>query len=230
MDQIRELIEKIPVPVLMILGLAYLGYDYYDFTTSPSSPLIQKTTQIASAKKEIQVLGEKVKKAQEFFRSLDAKRAEIRGLAQQLDQMKTTLSDKLDISVFIKMLITEAAKVGLRVLSIKPTESKKHEYYVEQSFDVNMRGVFVQLLAFLDRLSSLERIIRVDGMDVKRMGSSLAPYVELAGTLQVKTYKYLGSKADDLAKSGGSAPEGVTPAPGAAAAPVPAPAAPGGKQ
>ena len=83
-----------------------------------------------------------------------------------------------------------------------PTDQKKLEAYaVEQPFALQFKGVFVQLMVLLERLSATERIVRVDNFELKRMGSSLAPYVELNGKLEVKTYKYVGSKADDLGKT-----------------------------
>lgn len=228
-EAFKDLLGKIPVLPVFFLGLGYFAYDFYSFSSDGASPLMQKRAQVTAIRAENTKLQEQVKKAQEFYKSLDRKREDLKALAQQLDQMRATLSDSLDIPQFIKMVITEAGKVGIRVLSIKPTESKKHEYYVEQAFDVSFRGVYLQTLVFLDRLASLERIIRVDNFDIKRQGSSLSQYVELGGTIQVKAFKYLGSKADDLVKTGGSVTANGAPAtaaPGAAPAASAAPAKP----
>lgn len=223
-DRIKEILGKVPVMPLFLIALAYGGYDYYTFTTDESSPLLQKRTALVQIQAENQKLQEEVKKAQDFFKSLDTKREELRTLALSLDQMRATLSESLDIPQFIKLVITEASKVGIRVLSIKPTDAKKLEYYTEQAFEVNFRGVYLQLLVFLDRLSNLERIIRVDNFDIHRSGSSLSQYVELSGAIQIKAFKYLGSQADDVVKAN-AAPKANAPAaaPGAGA-----PAAPTG--
>lgn len=199
-ERIREMLEKIPVLPLLLLGVAYFGYDLFQFTTDAGSPLAQKQTQLIAVQAENTKIEEKIKKAQEFFKSLDVKREEIRLLATQLEAMKTTLSDQLDLPRFIKLVITEAAKTGIRVISLKPTESKKHEFYQEQAFDLTFRGVYLQVLVFLERISNLERVIRVDSFDIKRQGSSLAQYVDLGGTIQIKTYKYLGSRADEVTR------------------------------
>lgn len=210
-ERLSELLEKIPILPLFFLGLVYLGWDGYQFVTDPTSPLGQKQTQLTAVQAENVRLEDKVKKAKEFFKSLDIKREEIRTLATQLEQMKTTLSDQLDVPRFIKLVITEAAKTGIRVVSIKPTEPKSYEYYLEQPFDLTFRGVYVQVLVFLERLANLDRVIRVDSFDIKRQGSSLAQYVDLGGVIRIKTYKYVGSRADEVSKSGAAAPQAQTP-------------------
>lgn len=201
---LKEKIKKAPVGVLLVGYLAFLGYDYYHFITDPQSSLQQKTTLFSELKKENVKLKNKVQQADEFFKTLDQKRSELRGLTQQLQEMKGTLSDQLDVPSFVKMVVTEANRVGLTVLSIKPTDTKNSEFYVEQAFELNFRGFFVQLLVFLERLSNVERIVRADNFEVKNLGSSASNYVEVGGVVQIKTYRYLGSKADEVAQKGGS--------------------------
>ncbi|MGZ3687095.1 MAG: type 4a pilus biogenesis protein PilO [Bdellovibrionota bacterium] len=218
LDKIKEILNKIPYTAILVAFLGYLAWDCYTFLNDAQSPLLQKQGQIESIKKENAGLQVKIRAANDFFHGLDAKRAELRALAVTLDEMKGTLSESLDIPSFVKMVVTEAAKVGLKVMSIKPTDAKKSEYYIEQAFDLSFRAVYVQLVLFIERLSNVERIVRVDNFDIHRTGSSISPYVELGGTIQIKTYRYLGSKADDVAKNGGT---GSTPPAPAASTPNP---------
>ena len=69
-------------------------------------------------------------------------------------------------------------------------------------------AVYVQLLVFIERLSTVERIVRIESLNSVLAGSPEAPYVEISGNIQLKAYKYIGSKADSLGK-----PEDSTPAP-----------------
>ncbi len=217
-DKLKELLQKIPWQALLVCYVLLQAWGYYEFISSPESPLIQKIGQVVEAKKEIAALSTKVKAAQEFFRSLDAKRAEIRALTLQLDEMKNALTEELDVPAFIKLVATEAKKLGVNVTSIRPTVAKEHEYYFEQAFDLSFNCVYVQLLVFLERIASLEKIVRIDDLLIRRSGPSTARYVELVGTLQLKAYRYLGSKADEVARAGGSDGKGA-PAPGASPAP-----------
>ena len=223
MERAKEILDKVPWTFVMVGLVGYFAYDGYTFVSDPGSTLNVRKGQIQVIKKDNEQTQVKLKAAYEFFKSLDAKRSELRFLATQLEEMKTTLSTTLDVPSFIKMVVTEAKKVGMRVTSLKPTEGKAGEYYFEQSFDLNFQAVYAQLLVFLDRLASAERIVRVDNFSIRRMGSSDAPFVPLNGTVQLKAYRYLGSKADEIGSSG-AVQSAAPPAPAAAATP-----APGGK-
>ncbi len=199
----KDTIEKIPFPMLLGVFLLYLGFQYYQFAYQADSPLGLKIQQVNGQKQAIEALRDKVRRAKDFYATLDSKKAELRTTNQELESMKATLSNEIDIPGFVKMAVTEASKVGLRVLSIKPTELKVGELYAEQAFEMKFQGVYVQLLVFLDRLAHLERIIRVDGFDITRVGPSSAAYVEVAGTLQLKAYRYVTSNADAKARGDG---------------------------
>jgi Tfp pilus assembly protein PilO len=195
--------NKIPVGMLVGLYMIYLGYDFYSFNTSAESPLQQKQAQIDSVKTEINNLNAKVKEAEEFIKNLEIKKLKLRTMASQLSEMKATVSEHLDIPMFIKMIVTEAKKVGITVVKINPTVEKKQEFYVEQPFELGFRGVYVQLLVFLERLSNVQKIVRVDDFSIRPTARSDSRYVELEGSLILKVYKYYSSKADDIAVGSG---------------------------
>src|SRR4051812_43652652 len=129
MDKLKDLLERIPYTLVLVAALGYIGFGYYQFRTSPESPLTQKTLELSKAGKENDDLTNKIKSAREFYRTLDTKRMELRALAQKLDEMKATLSDQLDVPSLIKLFVTEAAKVGLSVSSIHPLQTKNEDYY-----------------------------------------------------------------------------------------------------
>lgn len=225
LKSLKPLLDKIPVNILLVLFLANLGWDYYNFESSPDSPQELKKAEIKSLEQELEKLRDRVKKADTFRKSLDSKALEIRKLLQDLEATKTGLSEELDVAALIRTVLTEAKKVGLTVVSLRPTQSKTSEYYVEQAFDLQFKGVYFQLVGFLDRISNLQKIVRVDSLSVDRSSSSLARYVEVTGTVQLKAYRYNRSKADELQKAPMTLPG--TPAP-ASAAPAPVKPAGGG--
>jgi Tfp pilus assembly protein PilO len=213
MNQLKDILSKIPAVAILAAYALYLGYDYYDFTHDAASPLIQKQQGID--------MQDKIKKAKEFYASLEARRGELRALALQLNELKATLSESLDLGAFIGTVVKEAEKVGLSVQGIKPSENKEGEYYTEQAFDMGFHGFYVQLLVLLDHLAGLERIIRVDKFTIKSTSAATAQYVDLEGTLQLKTYRYKGTDADKLGASDGTSSS--TPSSAPALAPSVAP-------
>jgi len=192
-DRLKEILNKIPFSVLLLAYIGYLGFDYQTFTTDPASPLVSKQGQVESIKADTQKLQSKLKEANEFLASLEGKKLEIRKLAQELEEVKDALSENLDIPEFMKTAVTEATKVGLRVVSIKPTESTKHEFYAEQAFEMTFSGVYVQLLVFLERMSNVQKIVRVDNFAIRPRGSASSKYVELEGIVELKVYRYLAA-------------------------------------
>jgi Tfp pilus assembly protein PilO len=230
-ERLKEILNRIPIAGVLLVFAAYLLYDYYSFIHGEYQ---QRQTELQAVQAETQALTTKLAQAREFYKTLDQKRAELRSLAQQLEQMKATLADTTDVPAFMKMVVIEAARVGLTVLGLKPTTSQTYDYYVEQAFDLQYRSVYPQLVVFLERLSNLETIIRVDNFNAKRNGPSTAQFVELNGVLELRTYRYRTSKADDIVKqnanpaaSGAGTGTGAKPAtPGAATAPTGSAAAP----
>jgi Tfp pilus assembly protein PilO len=215
LEQIKEILDKIPAMLLLAAILAYLGYGHYVFVTDPSSPLLQKQAQVEAAQSQKKELQAKIKAAEIFFQTLEKRRLELRALAKELESLKVTLSETLDIGALIKTVVTEAGKVGLTLSAIRPTDLKESEYYSEQSFALGFHGVYVQLVVFLERLANLEKIIRVDNFDMKVVSSPTAQYVTLEGTLQLKSYLYKASQADTVGKEPAASPPAVstTPAP-----------------
>jgi Tfp pilus assembly protein PilO len=197
-ERINEIIEKIPITLLLVCYFGYLGFDYYSFIKDESSPLLMKSANIEAVTQSNKKIEERIKKLDDFLKSLDAKKVELRRLAQELHETQGTLSETIDVPAIMKMTLTEAEKVGLRVLSLTPSGSNAKEYYVEQTFQLTFRGVYIQLIAFLKRLSAVRQIVRVDTFKIKPLVSNRSRFVELDGTLEIKTYKYLGSKADSL--------------------------------
>jgi hypothetical protein len=52
MNQLKDILSKIPAVALLAAYALYLGYDYYGFTHDDSSPLIQKQSQVEDARKQ----------------------------------------------------------------------------------------------------------------------------------------------------------------------------------
>ena len=199
-EALKQQVDKVPVMPIVAAGLLYFAYGYYNFLNDPSSPLNVKKAELTRIETENSAMQKKIQAAREFVKNLETKRTDLRKMAAQLEELKASLSENMDVADFLKMTITEAKKVGLNVISLKPGDKKKEEFYTEQTFEMTFRGVYVQLMVLLERLSQSQRIIRVESFSMKPIGSSLSRYVELEGMVQLKTYAYNGSKADQLGK------------------------------
>lgn len=189
-----------------VILAAYFGWDYYSFISDPGSELGVRHSTRDQKKDEIVTTEKKVKDAKEFYENLEKKRDELRKLSSELATMKSTLTENNDVPAFMKLVLNEAKRVGLTVTSLNPLQSQTRQYYVEQPFDLSFQGVYVQLIAFLDRLAQAERIVRIDDFSVKprNQASRTSRFVDLEGTIKVRSYVYLGTTEDAVATSGGS--------------------------
>lgn len=216
-EKIKEYLAKIPFTLVLAAFVAYLGYDVWSFLNSDDSPLVEKIKQTENLRTTSEQMRKKINENKEFIRKLDLKKLELRALAQQLDQMKGTLSESFDIAQFMKMIDSEASRVGFSISSFKPIKSTGFEYYVEHSFEISFKSAFAQLLVFLERLSTAEKIVRVDDFEIQQLSSTLSTVgsVDLAGKLILKAYSYKGSKADEAAQNPGGINDKATPDGGA---------------
>ena len=206
MDQLKEALAKLPMIPLLVIWAAFLVYDYYTFTTDPASELANRKSEIQSVKESNIKLENEIKKVEEFRANLESIRVELRNAAQKLDSFKATISENLDVAEFTKLTTTEAKRVGISMAGIKPLDQTKKEYYIEQPFEFAFRGAFVQLVVLLKRLSNLQKVVRVDNFEVRPISSPNARIVELQGTMQIKAYRYLGSRADEVSQTPSSKP------------------------
>lgn len=208
-EQLKQLVQKIPFG-LMILGvIAMLGWDYYSFMNHADSELGQAKSQLEAARAQTQKLKKKVAEAREFYGTLQTKREVLRALASELNSMKVTLTEQVDSAEFLKTLVTEAQKVGLTVMGVKPEGEVPHELYMEKQFRLKVKGLYVQLVVFLERIAKVKKITRIDEYAIQAGNAGTQKYVELTGDFLVSVYYYTGSQADQIADS----LEEVSPAP-----------------
>ena len=199
-EKIRDILNKIPWPLLGIGYLMNVGWEYYLFNNDDSSPLIQQRKKIVAIHAETKENEAKLEKAAEFLRSLEVLRAKLRAIAIELDELKITISEDMDIPGFLDTINSEAKRVGLKISNISPARVNKQEFYSETAFEIAFSGAYVQLLAFLERMSQVQRVVRIETFNMKPVASITARYVELQGKVEIKTYKYEGSRADEISK------------------------------
>jgi Tfp pilus assembly protein PilO len=199
-DKFKIIFNKIPIGLLSFLYVAYLSVSYYAFENDSSSPKVLKKNQISELHKTETVLQKKIKDLTQFAKILDEKKGSVRELAIQLQDVKNSLPETINIPDFMKSILIEAKILNLSLSSFTPAGIDKKEYFSEIKFTLDYRGAFVQLLAFLQRLSNLSRITQIGKADFKRK-MQVGKFVLLEGQIELKTFQYTGTIADSLGKS-----------------------------
>lgn len=198
MEGLNKILSRLPILPLIALYCGWLAYSYHDWLNAPESDLGLKKISVQNAKRELEVTKKKLAQGEEFFKNLDAIRTRIRQLTAQLDSTKTVLSADIDIANFVRMVTLEAKKLGITIKSISPGIDVKREYYIEVPFNVSLKGAYIQILVFFDRIARFQQVVKVGDFDLHPSGNAFTKYVELQGTTRIVAYKYLGTHVDTV--------------------------------
>ena len=196
MDRLRTF----PFGLIFAAYLVYLGFQFYEYNFASDGRVEQHKAQILASNNEVDGLKKKLDEGQKFLKNLELKKLEIQGLVKKLSDYQGALSEALDVPSMIKLLINEAKKIELKVEKIEPGKKNPKEFYSEQEFKLDIRGSYQQILLFVQRVSSLQRILRIEGFSFKPVatGSSSA----ISAQLSVRAYQYSMSKEDQIGKGG----------------------------
>jgi Tfp pilus assembly protein PilO len=200
MNDLTEKLKGFPFALVFMAYLGYLGYQLYDFHYSSEGQVEQHKAQIAAAQGEVETLKKKLIEGNKFVKSLELKKVELQGQLQKLSEYQGTLSDGLDVPSMIKLLITEAKKIDLKVDKIEPGRKNQKEYYLEQEFRLDIRGSYHQILLFAQRVSQLQRILRIEAYSLHPAIVAANAKVSnvLNAQLSVRAYQYTLSKEDKI--------------------------------
>lgn len=196
-----EKLKNFPFILVFAIYFAYNGYEYYNFLYAADGQVEQHRTQLVSAEKDISDLKKKLEDGKKFMRSLDLKKAEIQTQVKKLNDYQGALSEVPDVPSLIKLLLTEAKKLDMKVDRIEPGKKNQKEYYLEQEFKLDVRGSYQQIVLFAARIAQMQRILRIEAYDMKLSQTSLSSRtVTLSAALSIRAYQYTSSKEDQIGK------------------------------
>lgn len=192
-------LKRIPTFLFLFAWLGWLGYQVYVFLETPEGEVAQHRTRFESVKKQIEELKTKKKEGEEFIKTVDAKTEEIVTQSKKLADFRGALSESADIPAIIRVLLTEAKRMEVRVESIQPSARNAQEFYLEQQIQMSVKGTYKQLVAFFLRLSKTQRILRLQSFNFTPLAELQDGKVPLLSSrLVISTYQYVSSKEDSF--------------------------------
>jgi Tfp pilus assembly protein PilO len=194
-------LSKIPFWMFFFLYIVYTGYQLFAFEISDSGEVAQLNQQLIQSKQEVDELKGKLSEGEKFTRNLEAKKEDIRQQVKKLSEYQGVLADSLDVPALIKMLITETKRIKLRVDRIVPGRNSPKEYYLEQEFNLAVHGTYVQIVLLAQRISQLQRILKLESFNFKPvLDSAGKPNGLLEANISVTAYQYAMSNEDSIAR------------------------------
>lgn len=197
-------LKNFPFVILFVAYLGYLGYELYVFHYSAEGEVEMHKTQMTAAQNEVETLKKKLVEGNKFVKSLEVKKAELQAQVQKLSEYQGTLSDGLDVPSMIKLLVTEARKLDIKVNKIEPGQKSQKEFYLEQEFKLDLSGTFQQVVLFAQRVAQLQRILRIEAYSLQPVqnGPGVKIGSALNAQLSVRAYQYTLSKEDHITVGG----------------------------
>jgi Tfp pilus assembly protein PilO len=193
--------KRIPTFLILFIWIAYLGTKVYNFNSSSDGEVEAHHLKVDEMKKDLQGLKAKLKEGEAFMKTLEAKKEELRAQARKLSEYQGALTEQADSANLVKLLLTEAKKIEIRVDKIEPGKKTQHPFYLEQEYNLDLRGSFQQILLLIHRISQMQRILRIEDYKFKQSPTTLSSRaITLAANLSVSSFQYTLSQEDSLGK------------------------------
>ena len=202
MEALKNLLQRIPVPLLVIVVALYYAWDFYSFQTAEDSPLKAKQADIVTAETQLTAAQNKLKQLEKFQAENELIKGEVRALAQRLEDLRANLSDRFDEGVFIATVQREAQRSlgGLKSIRAVGTPVVQN-FYVEHKFDVEVQGLYWQILVLLKRLASNPTLINVESLVLAPTTEKIQKKTKIDMKIVLKGYRYSPSDADKKAQA-----------------------------
>ena len=173
----RKLALAIAAPILVLVAYWFLIL----------SPRLTRTTEIRQHIDDM--LQERDRKAQEAA-ALPERQKEVEDLDRQLKIAMARLPDQKEIDDLLSSVSDLARAAGLDILVFRQKPETYQDFYAEVPVEMQVRGRYHDVGAFLDRVGKMDRIVTVRDLvmkDPKIAGDD----VIIQETSRVTTYRFL---------------------------------------
>lgn len=186
-DALGEKIAALtPLHKGLIVGgtLVALGALFYFLSYKPHAENIQRLQQQVSQQE--QRLNELKKAAREVKRI----QQELAESEKKLEELLTLLPDQKEIPSLLENVSQLGAQEGLENALFQPQAEQDMGFYATIPVRLDLVGTYHKLGEFFDKISKLDRILKVEGLNMTRSGSGIRV------NCTVVTYRFL-EKAEE---------------------------------
>lgn len=152
------------------------------------------------SEKKVKLLNSEITKETKLIQSIkdnafiiptnDEYKKQLIQLKEQLEQVKTKLPEKIEMSTILDEINNIALKNNVTLTIIQLKNEKENENYIELPFQIESVGKFHNFIGFLSELAKMNRIVTVHNI-----AFAIEKDNSLKMELVAKTYKY---KSDDF--------------------------------
>jgi Tfp pilus assembly protein PilO len=209
----------------MTAGIDVLALAFHSLTYDTST-FEQHEESIRGTLETISQMEGKLDEAKRFEKEYDAKKAAYKQLVNELIAVQGALPKQFILPDIIDDLLREARQLEIDLVTITPdAKEDPKEFYSSLGFTIDARGTYLQFLIFMERITSMKRLLSVPTVNFSREGQDFMKYggrqgvflrtnldggtsiyPALKGTFKILTYRYRPEAAQ--------APAATPPVPG----------------
>jgi type IV pilus assembly protein PilO len=184
--QFQEKISELPAAhkVLLFVGtLFFMGVVFY---------YLQFQSQLTT----VTNLDRQISSQQNTLVTLKAAAARVKVLTKEISQSQeelnkllTLLPDQKEIPGLLESVSRLGAYVGLENILFQPEPERLGQFYATIPVRLDLIGTFDDLGVFLDSVSKLDRILKVQSLNLVRQNNARTPLLKV--TCEIVTYRFL---------------------------------------
>jgi type IV pilus assembly protein PilO len=160
-DNIRDWPIKQKVGALAALILVVFVLDYVYILKPRSEEIDEMKTQLATDQKTLEEKRLKVDARGEEEKKIKALQADVK-------RAEARLPEGREIADLLSNIAASARSVGLDLTLFRQKPEAYSEFYADVPVQMEMRGTYHELAAFMDRVKRLDRIVNVSDIQLRR--------------------------------------------------------------
>ena len=172
------------IGTIILFGGAFYALDY-----------MPKAEEIATAEENVDRLEQQLRTVKIRARSLQKFRDEYAKIQERFHEALKLLPDKREIPNLLKSISQQGLDAKLEFRLFSPQPEKPKDFYMEIPVSMEVRGEYINVIDFFDRIGRMDRIVNVLNINMK-------PDKPLSTSLLTRctaiTYRFKGE--DDVKK------------------------------
>mgnify|MGYP002633684654 FL=1 len=172
------------ISTIILFGGAFYALDY-----------MPKAEEIANAEENVDRLEQQLRTVKIRARSLQKFRDEYAKIQERFHEALKLLPDKREIPNLLKSISQQGLDAKLEFRLFSPQPEKPKDFYMEIPVSMEVRGEYINVIDFFDRIGRMDRIVNVLNINMK-------PDKPLSTSLLTRctaiTYRFKGE--DDVKK------------------------------
>ncbi|HLK12629.1 MAG TPA: type 4a pilus biogenesis protein PilO [Candidatus Binatia bacterium] len=147
--------------MLVVLLVCSTALDWTFFYSPRAARLTDLQSQVLERRTELETKRTKANSRDDLER-------EVRDLGAELRRAQAQLPDQREIADLLSSIAASGRQAGLDITLFRQKPEAYHDFYADVPVQMEMRGTFHDVVAFLDRVKRLDRIVNISDIHLTK--------------------------------------------------------------